>query len=95
VLSEAERLDLYNGMAELLGPQRSEKFMSALSTIDISQLTTRMDVLEARMDALDARMGALEAAMLNLGLRLDRLFQTLVAGLFVIVAAMVGIMISV
>jgi hypothetical protein len=50
---------------------------------------------KADLAALDTRMGALEAAMLNLGLRLDRMFQTMVAGLFVIVAAMVGVMISV
>jgi hypothetical protein len=90
VVSEAERLDLYNGMAELLGPERAEMFMSAFPTVDISELATKADLA-----ALDARMGALEAAMLNLGLRLDRMFQTMVAGLFVIVAAMVGVMISV
>jgi hypothetical protein len=90
VVSEAERFDLYNGIAELLGPERAETFMSAFPTVDISELATKADLA-----ALDARMGALEAAMLNLGLRLDRMFQTMVAGLFVIVAAMVGVMISV
>jgi hypothetical protein len=91
-------------MAELLGPERAETFMSALPSIDINQVATkadlavlggRMGAFEARMDGLETRMAALEAAMLNLGLRLDRMYVTLVAGLFVIVAAMVGVMISV
>ena len=99
--SEADRLDLYNGLNELLGPERAETLMSGLSTIDISQLATKADLalLAARIDALEARMTSLEAAMVGLGLRLDKMFQTLVAGLFVIVAAivaaMVGVMISV
>ena len=99
--SEADRLNLYNGLNELLGPERAETLMPGLSTIDISQLATKADLalLAARIDALEARMTSLEAAMVGLGLRLDKMFQTLVAGLFVIVAAivaaMVGVMISV
>ena len=95
--SEAARLDLYNGLSELLGPERAETFMASLPVLDISSLATKADlkVLEVRMDALEARMASLESAMLNLGLRLDRMYVALVAGLFVIVAAMVGVMVSV
>jgi hypothetical protein len=56
---------------------------------------SRIDRLDSRMDALDSRMDRLESAMVGLGLRMDRLFLTLTAGLFVIVAAMVGMFLAV
>jgi hypothetical protein len=97
VPSEAERLDLYNALNELLGLERAEKLMASVPTLDISSLATKADlkVLEVRMDALDARMTSLEAAVIGLGVRLDRMYLTLVAGLFVIVASMVGVIVSV
>jgi hypothetical protein len=107
-ISEAARLDLYNGLAELLGPDRAETLMAALPIFEISDLVTktdlalfassfesRMDGQESRMDRLDSRMDRLESAMGGLGLRMDRLFLTLTAGLFVIVAAMVGMFLAV
>ena len=71
--------------------------MASSPLLDISSLATKADlkVLEVRMDALEARMTSLEVAVIGLGVRLDRMYLTLVAGLFVIVAAMVGVMISV
>jgi hypothetical protein len=128
-ISEAARLDLYNGLAELLGPDRAETLMAALPIFESSDLVTktdlalfassfassmdghgsridrldsrmdaldsRMDALDSRMDRLDSRMDRLESAMVGLGLRMDRLFLTLTAGLFVIVAAMVGMFLAV
>ena len=95
--SEAERLDLYNGLVELLGPVRAETFMASLPSFDMTQLATKTDLamLEARMGALEGRMASLEGAMVALGALLDRMYLTLVAGFFVIVAAMVGVIVSV
>lgn len=95
--SEAARLDLYNGLSELLGPERAETLMASLPTLDISGLATKADLklLEVRMNALEARMTSLEAAVIAIGLRLDRMFLALVGGLFVVVAAMVGVIVSV
>jgi hypothetical protein len=60
-----------------------------------SSLESRMDRMDTRMDGLDSRMDRLETAMGGLGLRMDRLFLTSTAGLFVIVAAMVGMFLAV
>lgn len=64
-----------------------------------ASLRARMDALEsslgARMDGLEIRLNSIEAAVIAIGLRLDRMFLALVAGLFVVVAAMVGVIISV
>jgi hypothetical protein len=108
VPSETERLDLYSARNDLLGPERAETLMAFLPTIDTSQLATKVDLkaelarlhgridsLEARMTSLEARMTSLEALVTALGGRLDRIYLTLVAGLLVIVAAMVGVIVSV
>jgi len=62
-------------------------------------LGARMDSLEtglgARMDSLEIRMTSIETAVVAMGLRLDRMFLAMVAGLFVIVAAMVGVIIAI
>jgi hypothetical protein len=107
-ISEAARLDLYNGLAEMLGADRAETLMAALPIFEISDLATkndlalfassldsRMDLMDARMGGLDSRMDRLETAIGGLGLRMDRMFLTLTAGLFVIVAAMVGMFLAV
>jgi len=64
--------------------------MAALPTFEIIDLATKTDLA-----LLGSRMDRLEGAMVGLGSRLDRLFLTLTAGLFVIVAAMVGMFLTV
>ena len=101
--SEAARHDLYNGLTELLGPQRAETLMAALPTYDTSELVTKSDLalfgtemkaelseLGARVSQLEVRMTAVESALVAINLRLDRMFLALVRGLIVIVAAMIG-----
>jgi hypothetical protein len=88
--SETARLDLYNGLTELLGSDRAETLMAALPIAEISDLATKADLA-----LLGSRMDRLEGAMVGLGSRMDRLFLTLTAGLFVIVAAMVGMFLTV
>jgi hypothetical protein len=64
-----------------------------------SGLGARMDALESglgtRMDGLEIRMTSIESAVVALGLRLDRMFLAMLAGLFAIVAALVGVIIAV
>ena len=113
--SEAARLDLYNGLSELLGPERAETLMASLpnfgpngvaTSADIGVLQARMEGLGARMDALESGLGArldgletrmtsIESAVVALGLRLDKMFLAMLAGLFAIVAALVGVIIAV
>lgn len=42
--SEAARHDLYNGLNELLGPERAETLMAALPAYDTSELVTKSDL---------------------------------------------------
>jgi hypothetical protein len=108
VPSEAARLDLYNGLNELLGPERAETLMASLpnfgpngvaTSADFGVLQARMDSLEtglgARMDRLETRMTSIESAVVALGLRFDKMFLAMLAGLFAIVAALVGVIIAV
>lgn len=44
--SEAAGVDLYNGLAELLGRERAETLMAALPGYDMSDLPTKSDLAE-------------------------------------------------
>lgn len=85
-ITEAARADLYNGLAEVLGPDRAEALMTQLPDYDPVDIATKDDIAGLRSDisGLGARLDAH-------GNRLDRLFLTLVAGLFAIIAAMAGV----
>jgi hypothetical protein len=102
-ISEAARHDLYTGLAELLGPERTETLMSALPSCEISDVATKGDIallsaridglemaLGAGIDRLEARMDRLEARMDRLEARMDRFFVALVAGMFLIMATLIG-----
>lgn len=107
-ISEAARADLYTGLAEVLGRDRAETLMSYLPTFEPIDVATRGDIAELRgeMDRLRVElrgeMGALREELrgemgsrfMVVEERLDRLFLTLVGGLFVIVAAMVGLVVT-
>lgn len=49
-MSEAARNDLYNGLSELLGPERAETLMSYLPRYDPDDVATRSDVEGIRTD---------------------------------------------
>lgn len=54
-MSEAARNDLYNGLSELLGPDRAETLMSYLPRYDPDDVATRSDVDSIRTDIADLR----------------------------------------
>lgn len=83
-MSEAQRADLYTGLVEVLGPDRAETLMAHIPRSDPA--ATKAELKELRVE-LRVELGEGLAAVNQ---RLDRLSQTLVAGLLVIVAAMVG-----
>ena len=117
--TEASRLDLYNGLVDLLGRERADTLMASLPPFDIDQIATKTDLrslgdrLDSRIDRLesvverlredqlvlagdlhdglamlDGRMDRLEGRMDGLNGRMDRFFLSLLAGLFVVIAAM-------
>ena len=90
-ISEAARADLYTGLAEVLGPERAETLMAQLPRFDPTDVATKADLKELRTEL----RGELRDGLAGVNQRLDRLFQTLVGGLFVIVAAMVGLVLTV
>ena len=114
-ISEAARHDLYNGLSDLLGPERAETLMTHLPRYDPaevankadlvelktdlgagiagleSSMTIRLDGVDTRLDGIDNRLDGVDNRLDGINARLDRLFLTLVTGLFVIVAAMAGV----
>jgi hypothetical protein len=94
--TEADRHHLYTGLVELLGEHRAGTLMTYLPSYDPSTVATRADLAATRADLAEVKAGI--AALANrfdgFDKRLDRLFLTLVAGLFVIVAAMAGVVAS-
>jgi hypothetical protein len=98
--SETARLDLYNALVDLLGETKAGTLMTHLPTYDPVSVVTRDDLadliarFDARFDQIDARLERFEARLDGFDRRLDRLFLTLVAGLFVVVAAMAGVVAS-
>ena len=51
-------------------------------------------VLGARIDGLESRLVGIESIVRGLGLRMDRMFLAMIAGLVVIVATMAGVLLS-
>jgi hypothetical protein len=50
-ISEAARSDLYNGLRDVIGPERTETLMSAIAWHTIDEVATKGDLanLEARL----------------------------------------------
>jgi hypothetical protein len=99
--SEAARADLYTGLSEVLGERRAETLMSYLAhdpdevatKTDLAQLKTELEAeLKAEFDPQFAELGNGLAAV---NVRLDRLFLTLLAGLFVIIATMASVLFTI
>lgn len=49
-ISEAARNDLYTGLSELLGPERTETLMSAIPLHDLDEVATKSDILMLKSD---------------------------------------------
>lgn len=88
--SEAARADLYTGLAEVLGPERAETLMAQLPRYDPSEVATKSDLAELRVE-LRSELGELRTGLAAVNQRLDRLFLTMLVGMFGVVAALIGV----
>ena len=61
-ISEAARHDLYNGLSDLLGPERAETLMTHLPRYDPAEVATKSDLVELKTD-LEAGIAGLESSM--------------------------------
>jgi exoribonuclease II len=107
-MSEAARADLYNGLSDLLGPERAETLMTHLPRYDPAEVATKSDFAELRSNFSELRSDFAElrsdfrseiselrtemtTGFAGVNERFDRMYLTLVAGFFVVVAAMAGV----
>jgi hypothetical protein len=61
-ISEAARNDLYNGLRDVLGPERAETLMSAVPLHDLDEVATKGDLAQLRTD-LRAEMAELRGEL--------------------------------
>jgi hypothetical protein len=92
-ISEAARADLYTGLVEVLGPDRAETLMGQLPRFDPAEVATKSDVAAVKSDvaAVKDDMAELRTELKSVNQRLDRLFLTLLTGMFGIMAALIGL----
>jgi len=90
-ISEAARADLYTGLAEAIGPDRAEILMAQLPRFDPADVATKTDLAELRTELRTELRDGLAAV----NQRLDRLFLTLLVGMFGIVAALISIVLTI
>jgi hypothetical protein len=100
-MSEAARNDLYNGLSELLGPERAETLMSYLPRYDPCEVATRSDIDSIRAEIADLRselkadIAGVRSELGTHGALLFGLQRTLIAGFITFGAALVGIFVAV
>lgn len=91
--AESRRLHLYNGLSELIGPDRADTLMAYLPSRTGAELATNEDLhdvestLSTRIDRLEDRMDSGFAA---LNARIDRMNLTLAAGMLGVIAALIA-----
>lgn len=90
-ISEAARADLYTGLAEVLGPDRAEILMAQLPRFDPAEVATKSDLAELRAEL----RGEFHDGLAAVNQRLDRLFLTLLVGMFGIVASLISLVFTV
>jgi hypothetical protein len=84
--SESARHDLYNGLNELLGPQRTETLMAALPAYDASDLVTKSD-----LTLFGAELRAeFKSDFSAINARIDRLYLATLSGFVVTLGTTVG-----
>jgi len=54
-MSEADRSDLYNGLSEVLGPDRAEVLMAHLPRFDPAEVATKSDLAALKSDFVELR----------------------------------------
>ena len=101
-ISEAARSDLYNGLSQVLGPERAETLMSAIPLHDLDEVATKGDLallaadLRTEMAGLRAELktdiSELRADMITeIGALRSSMTNWMLTLLIAIVAAMAGI----
>ncbi len=73
--------------------RRFEQMDQRFEAIDrrFEQMDQRFEAIDRRFGGIDRRFEGIDRQFLELNLRLDRLFHTLLAGMFVVLAAMIGL----
>lgn len=107
-MSEAARSDLYNGLSEVLGPDRAEILMAQLHRTDPADAATKSDIAEVKSDFAELRSDFAELrseftdlrtevreGLAAVNQRLDRLFLALLVGMFGVVAAFIGVVLRI
>lgn len=64
-ISEAARSDLYNGLSQVLGPERAETLMNAIPLHDLDEVATKGDLALLAAD-LRSEMGDIRSEMAGL-----------------------------
>lgn len=94
---ESRRLDLYNRLQEVLGADPATTLMTHLPPVAIETLMTGREFtafrteVRQRFDQLDARFDKIDAKFDEVNKRIDRVLLAVVGGLFVVVAAFIGL----
>ena len=102
--AESRRLDLYNGLSDLIGPDRADTLMAYLPSRAGAELATNEGLhdLESRLSKgindvesrLSTRIDRLEDRMDSgfaaLNARIDRMNLTLAAGMLGVIAALIA-----
>lgn len=78
-MPDSKRLDLYDGLKDVLGIVRATTLMTHLPDMEAADLLTKNE--------FQSEMDEIKDALRDLNKRIDRVLLTLVAGLFVIFAA--------
>lgn len=83
-ISEAARTDLYNGLRDVIGPDRTETLVSVIAWHEIDEVATKRDLAELRAE-LRGDITSLET----------RLTRTITNWMVTILLAMIGAMVSI
>jgi ribosomal protein L29 len=101
-ISEAARNDLYNGLRDVLGPERAETLMSAVPLHDLDEVATKGDLAELRAD-LRAEMSELRAEFkselaqlrVEMTTEIGALRQTMTNWMLTVLVTVVGAMVGI
>lgn len=85
--AEEKRLDLYNGLQEVLGTERATTLMTHLPAVESSDLLTRTEFNEFRSEMAEFR-SEVRGQFAKVNSRIDRVLLAVVGSLIAIVAAL-------
>lgn len=90
---ESKRLDLYNRLQEVLGTDPATTLMTYLPPVETPELLTRTEFkteIAAFRELTQAKFDRIDSRFDELNNRIDRVLLSVVAGMFVILAAIIG-----